>query len=167
VIVELKKSWPQNETLKFSRIQSGSKAFTVSQKLFLEGIIGFFSDAAAVKTKADFEALLAEICGKVGIRWTLEFTMTYPATVVSKEGTELARKTAEDYLGKESFLPTKKPSPRNDDFAFFLQRSSGAYCHLGMGNSIPLHEPSFDFDDSLLKTGMVFLAGLSLDFLNK
>ncbi len=167
VIAELRKRWPEDGTLKFSRVQSGARAFTVSRKLFLEGIIGFFSDATAEKAKAGLEALLSGICGKTGVRWTLEFTMTYPAAVVPEEGARLAKQAAEKYLGKGSFLPMRKPCPRNDDFAFFLRRCKGVYCHLGMGDSRPLHDPLFDFDDQLLKTGMVFLAGLSMDFLNR
>lgn len=167
VIAELRKRWPEDGTLKFSRVRSGAKAFTVSRNLFLEGIVGFFSDATAEKAKTGLEEILSRICGKTGVRWELEFTMTYPAAVVSEEGMALARRTAEKYLGNDSFLPMKKPCPRNDDFAFFLRRCSGVYCHLGMGDSKPLHDPRFNFDDRLLKTGILFLSGLSLEFLNR
>ena len=48
-----------------------------------------------------------------------------------------------------------------EDFSYFLQKKPGAYAWIGNGNSAPLHNPKYDFNDSILTVGSSFLAKLA------
>ncbi len=50
-----------------------------------------------------------------------------------------------------------------EDFAFFLARVPGAFFWLGNGRPArQLHQPTFDFNDEALKTGMLVMSALAL-----
>ena len=71
------------------------------------------------------------------------------------------------YLGDEMFVPMKQSSMSSEDFSYFLQRSEGVFAHLGLGDSVSLHNSCFEFDDAVLKNGMVFLAAVALEYLRR
>jgi len=52
-----------------------------------------------------------------------------------------------------------------EDFAYFLRAVPGALLFLGLGEHWPgLHTPSFDFNDTVLETGITGLSVLALEF---
>jgi hippurate hydrolase len=47
-----------------------------------------------------------------------------------------------------------------EDFAYMLQARPGAYVWLGNGDSAPLHNTRYDFNDAILTTGAAYWASL-------
>ena len=86
-------------------------------------------------------------------------------TASSAEGAELAKAVTEKYFGNGRFVPMKESSMSSEDFSYFLRKSSGVFCHLGLGEHTALHNSRFEFDDKVLETGMIFLAGIAADYL--
>lgn len=56
-------------------------------------------------------------------------------------------------------LPAE-PSFLTEDFSAYQQRVPGVYFWLGIGDTPALHSPSFDFDESVLQTGLRLLYSL-------
>ena len=52
------------------------------------------------------------------------------------------------------FRELEKPSMIADDFAFYQQEVPGLFMYLGTGSGIPLHSADFNFDESILLTGI-------------
>ena len=113
------------------------------------------------------KAYLPTVCTEEGVKYELDYQVTYPVTKTSEEGALLAREVAEQYLGKERFVPMEQSAMASEDFSYFLQRSSGVFCHIGLGEHAPLHSSRFDFDDTILKNGMIFLAAAAYEYLRK
>ena len=69
------------------------------------------------------------------------------------------------YLGADAFTEMPESSMSSEDFAFYLQKYDGVFCHLGTGDKTAnLHTDKFDFDDEVLERGIRFFVGLALDF---
>lgn len=70
-------------------------------------------------------------------------------------------------VGKALFGPDRvslmsKPMTASEDFAQFLARVPGCYAFLGNGEkSLPLHNPSFDFNDEGLIHGMRYFVSMA------
>ena len=62
---------------------------------------------------------------------------------------------------------TQIPMMGSEDFSYFLEKVPGAFAWIGNGNSAPLHNPKYDFNDSILTTGSSYLASLAEEKLNK
>jgi len=75
---------------------------------------------------------------------------------------------AQEQFGKRGWADLPFPSMGAEDFAFYLREHCGAIFRLGMGKKCPgLHTPEFDFNDSALCSGILFLVAATLEILEK
>ena len=54
----------------------------------------------------------------------------------------------------------REPMTASEDFARFLEHVPGCFVFLGNGNSAPLHNPAYDFNDEGLLHGARFHAAI-------
>ena len=65
---------------------------------------------------------------------------------------------AEEIVGREGVLTEPKPVTGSEDFADMLLSVPGAYCWVGHGGDVPVHNPGFILDDAILPIGSSLLA---------
>ncbi|RMD69573.1 MAG: M20/M25/M40 family metallo-hydrolase, partial [Gammaproteobacteria bacterium] len=91
---------------------------------------------------------------------TVEIQEGYPPVVNSEREAMIARRAAIEVVGEEGLVPMDHPSMGGEDFSFYLQHVPGCYVRFGARRegweNIPLHSPSFDFDEEVLKVGAAF-----------
>ena len=80
-------------------------------------------------------------------------------------------------IGKFAFNVAKKiigskasssqiPMMGSEDFSYFLKKVPGCFAWIGNGASASLHNPKYDFNDSILTVGSSFLASIAEDRLS-
>ena len=67
--------------------------------------------------------------------------------------TEFARQVAEELVGPDRVIANFPPVTGSEDFAYYLEKKPGSFLRLGNGDSAMLHNPRYDFNDSILTTG--------------
>jgi metal-dependent amidase/aminoacylase/carboxypeptidase family protein len=73
-----------------------------------------------------------------------------------------------DFLGPGAWNPDVPRSMGAEDFSYYLEKAPGVFLRLGLGERhAPLHTSAFDFNDEALETGMLALAALALDALQR
>lgn len=90
----------------------------------------------------------------------------YPALVNDEQTTSRAKKSAEQYLGKENVIELEQRMT-GEDFSFFAQKIPACFYRLGTGNKLKgiisgVHTPAFDIDEAALKTGMGLMAWIAV-----
>ena len=95
---------------------------------------------------------------------TVQWNVSYGLPVVNSEyGYQFARRTAEEYLGADSWQELERPFYAMEDFAYYLPGREGCMSWLGLGESYPpLHSSHFDFNDDVLARGIDYFALLAL-----
>jgi amidohydrolase len=101
-----------------------------------------------------------------GAEIKVDYQRRYPPTINSKDETELVAKVAKEIVGESNVLTNLPPSMGAEDFSYFLQVKPGCYFWLGTGmnehsagagnenkKDIPIHHPSYDFNDRVLSLG--------------
>jgi metal-dependent amidase/aminoacylase/carboxypeptidase family protein len=90
--------------------------------------------------------------------------------VVNHEGeTERLAAAAADVLGEEKVVRLANPLMGSEDFAYFLQKvNRGTIFRLGVAKeeTIPLHNPNFNFPDEALPIGIAVFIRYVMDVLN-
>jgi amidohydrolase len=90
----------------------------------------------------------------------VEIREGYPPVVNSEGETNIALKAATKVAGKEGLIAMDHPSMGSEDFAYYLKEVPGCYVRFGAcregWENIPLHSPSFDFDEEVLKVGAIY-----------
>ncbi len=91
----------------------------------------------------------------------------YPSLHNTEHLVNLVAKVGAEVVGKENVLELQEPSMGGEDFAYYLQKYSGAMFRLGVGPNPPLHSDYFNFNDEALAIGISMMAGVAVRFLQE
>ncbi|NUO83027.1 amidohydrolase [candidate division KSB1 bacterium] len=89
----------------------------------------------------------------------------YPPLLNTGHLVELIAQTGTELLGADKVIELHEPSMGGEDFAYYLQKYSGAMFRLGVGPRPSLHSDKFDFDDNALAIGINMMATVAMKFL--
>ncbi|MCV2402096.1 M20 family metallopeptidase [Marinomonas sp. C2222] len=95
----------------------------------------------------------------------LNYEKGYPVTVNTPENAAIVHEVAGNLLDEEEVHYNIPPSMASEDFACMLEECPGAYFWLGVdeGESVPLHNPHYDFNDKVIGGAIEFWCALVAD----
>lgn len=118
----------------------------------------------APEVSAEIERQMRIIADGTARAYNLEQTLTYTREFVPLVNdaalTDEVLAVARDTFGADKASVVSAPFTGSEDFARFLDHVPGCFAFLGNGDSAPLHNPRYDFDDAGLIHGMRFHAGM-------
>ncbi len=165
ILMASKQIIPDGCVLTVCALNGGRNSTVIPEQAELQGTIRFLEPTAGEKMEADFRQLCENCCAEDGVRCDIELDLPYPVTFNSERGYMFAKECALKYIGKEGFTEMPASSMSSEDFAFYLQKYDGVFCHLGLGaETSNLHTENFDFPDEALAYGIRFFVGLALEF---
>ena len=133
--------------LRFGKAESGSVRNAVSAHTRLEGSLRCFDEK-------DFERLCAlvrhtaeDTDSRCKTKTRIHLSEGYPPLI---NDSELVNRLTKILTLNE----LSEPRMITDDFSYYQKKVPGVYIFLGTGTGIPLHSPQFDFDESILETGV-------------
>ena len=150
----------QSAVVSVATIHSDSTAYNVlAEEVVMKGTVRTLDEGV----RAMIEARLRQICEGVaatyGATVDVHFRRGYPVTVNHEDGTAHAAAVARA-ISPEVDAETA-PLMAAEDFSYMLQERPGAYIFLGNGNSAPLHQAGYNFDDEAAPFGASWLAGMA------
>jgi amidohydrolase len=118
---------------------------------------------------ADAEALvrdtIVQIVEPYGVRAAVTYVRGVPPVVNEHQSTQLLRRAVEDVLGDPGLVPTTQ-SLGGEDFAWYLEKASGAMGRLGTrtpgGPTYDLHQGDLRIDERAVAIGAKVLAATAL-----
>jgi hippurate hydrolase len=108
--------------------------------------------------------LVESIAAAHGAVATLSYERRYPPTINDIGATRHAIAAAASVVGDDHVDLDLQPSMGAEDFAFMLNEKPGCYIWIGNGPSeggCTLHNPAYDFNDSILPLGASYWAHLA------
>ena len=136
-------------------INGGSAYNVIPSTVSLKGTVRFLDAEVGRKAEERFRAIVDHAGKMFGVQATLEFRAGYPVTINHDAETELAARAAERIAG-EGAVRTMAPVMGGEDFSFMLESRPGAFVFIGNGDSAPLHNPGFDFNDAAIPYGIAY-----------
>jgi hippurate hydrolase len=107
-------------------------------------------------------ALCSGICAAHGAGLAFEYSHEFEPTVNPPQCLDAVVRAAVEVAGADRVDGDCRPVMGSEDFGVFLKRIPGNYVQLGAGvDALPLHNPGFDFNDSLLVPGARYFATLA------
>jgi hippurate hydrolase len=145
-------------------IQGGRATNVIPEQVRLEGTVRYFERDLKHLIRTRMEEVVRGTCEAAGAEAAFEYRDGYIPLVNDPGLVRFARRTVQAHLGDRAWLEGSERTMGAEDFAFYLERVPGALLLLGLGEGWPnLHSPEFDFNDRVLETGILTLAGLALD----
>ena len=86
----------------------------------------------------------------------VDYQRRYPATINHTKQADIAIKVAQKIVGNDKVIIDSPPTMGSEDFAFMLQKVPGVYIKIGAGKGINVHNPSYNFNDEILTTGVEY-----------
>ncbi len=110
-------------------------------------------------------ALVRAQAESLGASADVRYRLGFPPVCNHAEETRFARQVASRTLGEERVEAGFRPRTASEDFAFMLEALPGSYLFIGNGESAPLHNPNYDFNDAILPDAASLWASLAESYL--
>ena len=139
-------------------MHAGDAMNVIPQTAELKGTVRFLEKEIGQQTEARFRAIVEHSARMFGAETRLEYRYGYPVTVNHAEQSRFAADVARSFAeGVDDDLP---PMMGGEDFSYMLETRPGSFLFIGNGDSAPLHNPGFDFDDRAIPYGIAFFSGV-------
>lgn len=159
----------QTAVLTVGALHSGGPANVISAEAKLRGTTRSFNPAVAELLHRRMDEVAAGVCQAFGASHNLHFNINIPATINSAAGAALMQRVAEDIVGPD-LVAQIEPMMVGEDMSEFLNRAPGCFVLVGAAppdqdDPSPHHNPTFDFDERMLPTGVALLTEAAVTYL--
>ncbi|MGK7876362.1 MAG: M20 family metallopeptidase [Xenococcaceae cyanobacterium] len=142
------------------KVEAGSASNVIAEEANLYGTIRTTTPESR-KHITDGLKRIAKAIGELhNASVQVEIREGYPPVVNTEREAEIARRAVLKALGEEGLVAMDQPSMGSEDFSYYLLQVPGCYVRFGARRegweNIPLHSPSFDFDEEAMKVGAAF-----------
>jgi hippurate hydrolase len=110
--------------------------------------------------EARITAIAENIATAMGCQAEVTYIRNYPATVNSHDHTTMAADVAAGIVGDDKVIRDTPPVMGAEDFSFMLNARPGAFIFVGNGDTAPVHNPEYDFNDEIIPIGCSYWAKL-------
>ena len=125
----------------------------------LKGTVRTMEDELRDLAEKNLSLICENTARAFGASATVDYRRGYPVMTNSEKETLIAKKIGYSVSGNETIdVP---PVMGAEDFSFMLNERPGAYILIGNGDSAPVHNPNYNFDDDIISTGVAYWTQLT------
>ena len=153
----------ESGVISVTMVHAGEATNVVPDRCEIQGTVRTFTLEVLDLIEQRMQAIAEHTCAAFGARCEFAFKRNYPPTINHPAETAFARGVLSDLVGADNVLAFE-PTMGAEDFSYFLQALPGAYFVMGNGDGehrdgghglgpCTLHNPSYDFNDTLIPLG--------------
>lgn len=144
-----------------TQIHAGTNYNVVPETVEVGGTIRTLNDDAMAAVMDKMRQLARGLALAKGCEIALDIHEGYPVTVNHPAHVVAALDIASRTFGQDAIDAQAAPKMGTEDFSYMLAEKPGAYIFLGAGDTAPLHNPHYDFNDDILERGIGLLAAIA------
>jgi amidohydrolase len=136
-------------------LHAGSAPNTIPGKAVLTGTTRTYDRAVWKSFHNILEPIVKGVCDAMGANYKFTLTPGYPPLENDPGMVDLMKEIMLKVVGPERLM-SPESTMGGEDMAFVFEKTQGCYFFIGSGfdGCAPLHNPGFDFDESILKLGV-------------
>lgn len=147
-------------------MHAGQQYNVIAPSAQLEGTVRTQNESIRKVLPERITTLVQSVAAGLGAKADVVYEFGYPTLYNHQQGVDILRKATELSLGEGNTVDLERPSMGGEDFAYFLNHAVGAMFWLGCKGpnspDYPIHNPKFDFDESVLARGVAVLSATAL-----
>ena len=144
--------------LSITQMHAGSAYNVVPEVATLAGTIRYFKDEIYELAASRLQAICDGFALAHGVKIELELRNVFDVLINDSDLSDAYMDAAADIVGAENIIEKSAPATGSEDFADMLKVVPGAYCIVGHGETVPLHNPAFKLDPEILPIGASVMA---------
>jgi len=142
---------------------AGTATNIIADSAKISGTVRYFNPALGRLIPQRLEQIIAGVCHSHGAQYELNYQSLYPPVINDGAIADLVRTVAETVVETAAGVVPECQTMGGEDMSFFLQEVPGCYFFLGSANpeldlAYPHHHPRFNFDESVLSSGVEIFA---------
>jgi len=152
-------------------IHAGEATNVIPDSCELQGTVRTFSIEVLDMIEQRMGEIARHTAAAFGMECSFEFVRNYPPTINSANEAEFARQVMASIVGIAN-VGTQEPTMGAEDFAYMLMAKPGCYAFIANGDGAHremghgggpcmLHNPSYDFNDTLIPLGATYWVRLA------
>ena len=144
--------------LSITQMHAGSAYNVVPEVATLAGTIRYFKDEIYELAAGRMRAICDGFALAHGVKIELELRNVFDVLINDSDLSDAYMEAAADIVGADNIIEQTDPATGSEDFADMLKVVPGAYCIVGHGGTVPLHNPAFKLDPEILPIGASVMA---------
>ncbi len=125
----------------------------------LKGTVRTMEDDIRDLAEKNLSLICENTARAFGASATVDYKRGYPVMTNSEKETMIAKEIGYSVTGNETIdVP---PVMGAEDFSFMLNERPGAYILIGNGDTAPVHNPNYNFDDDIISIGVAYWTQLT------
>ena len=144
--------------LSITQMHAGSAYNVVPEVATLAGTIRYFKDEIYELAAGRMRAICDGFALAHGVKIELELRNVFDVLINDSDLSDAYMEAAADIVGADNIIERTDPATGSEDFADMLKVVPGAYCIVGHGGTVPLHNPAFKLDPEILPIGASVMA---------
>ena len=150
--------------LSICSVHGGSQYNVIPDSVKIRGTTRYFRKALKDDIKGMMEKILKGITEAAGGDFSFDYHPGYIPLINDSICVKFLGGAAEKYLGKEYWSSDAVITFGAEDFSFYTDRKPGAFFRIGLGKDYSsLHNSRFDFNDKVIKNGIIMMCALALE----
>jgi len=146
----------QQVAVSVTSFQTSTTAHNViAEQVKLRGTVRTFDAEVRDNTERRMTEIVEGVAAAFGATAVVNYERGYPALVNHEAETGYAEEAARKVAGACAEAPVYL---WGEDFSYLLNKRPGAYIHIGVGDTAPLHHPEYDFVDEVIPMGSSWFA---------
>lgn len=146
--------------LSVTMINGGSAYNVIPDTVTLAGTLRYFRDDVCELAQTRARQICAGFALAHDVTIEVEFRNIFNVLNNDLELGNAYMDAAADIVGEANIVRDKEPATGSEDFADMLRVIPGAYCTIGHGGTVPVHNPEFVIDPGVLPVGASVMARL-------
>ncbi len=127
--------------------------------VILKGTVRTMEDEIRDLAEKNLSLICENTARAFGASATVDYKRGYPVMTNSEKETMIAKEIGYSVTGNETIdVP---PVMGAEDFSFMLNERPGAYILIGNGDTAPVHNPNYNFDDDIIPIGVAYWTQLT------
>ncbi|MGM0583883.1 MAG: M20 aminoacylase family protein [Pseudomonadota bacterium] len=148
----------QPAVLSATQIHSGAAYNVIPETATISGTVRFFDTEAGVMIARRMREICAGAATSYGVEIDVDIRNVFDVLMNDEALSESMVAAASEIVGPAHARIKDDLVMGSEDFADMLRVVPGAYCTIGHGGDVPLHNPGFVLDDEILPVGASLLA---------
>jgi len=144
--------------LSVTQLHSGVAYNVVPDTATLAGTVRYFNDEMYTLAAARMQSICDGMAAMHAVEITLDLRNVFDVLINDDALSDAYMQAAGDIVGLENLDPNTPPVTGSEDFADMLKVVPGAYCTVGHAGTMPLHNPEYVLDPSILPVGASIMA---------
>ncbi len=148
----------KSAVLSVTKFNAGNAYNVLPDVATLSGTIRYFHDEVRDLIESRIKDICAGLARMHGIEIDVKIWNLFDVLVNDADLSNAYLEAAGDIVGTENTQINTELTTGSEDFSDMLKVVPGAYCTLGHGRDVPVHNPAYSFDDTILPIGASILA---------